>query len=376
MGIVIGLQWVPPKCYFRCYFQTTTLKASLPSPSSKFRVFLNFRGKDTRHNFVHHLHETLCLEGVNAFKDDININKGDRIRQELFHVIEKCGIAIPILSKDYATSAWCLDELVHIMKCNKKNNLIVFPVFFDVYPSYVRYLRGSFAEAFAKHEIKHKDYPKKVRTWKQALSDVAEISGFDLLNDVYKGDQSKCIHDITKEVQRKLEAMRKEELKTIASIEYHLTRLNSLLGMESPVAVSDGVLFLGIWGMNSNTTTTLMMRISNMFPDHFENVCLIQVKSLRKRGMVSLQKQLLEKVSLNRNLNVMNVVQGMSMIKQRLCLKKVLVILEGVDSLHQLRALVGSRDWFGSGSRIIITTFDKSVLIEHGMDIMYELTIA
>ncbi|XP_031130589.1 TMV resistance protein N-like [Ipomoea triloba] len=283
------------------------------------------------------------MEGVNAFKDDININKGDRIRQELFHVIEKCGIAIPILSKDYATSAW--------------------------------YLRGSFAQAFAKHEIKHKDYPNKVRTWKQALSDVAEISGFDLLNDVYKGDQSKCIHDITKEVQRKLEAMRKEELKTIASIEYHLTRLNSLLRMESPAA-SDGVLFLGIWGMNSYTTTTLMRRISNMFSDHFESVCLIQVKSLKKRGMVSLQKQLLEKVSMNRNLNVMNVVQGMSMIKQRLSLKKVLVILEGVDSLHQLRALVGSRDWFGSGSRIIITTFDKSVLIEHGMDIMYELTMA
>ncbi|XP_019151059.1 PREDICTED: uncharacterized protein LOC109147857 [Ipomoea nil] len=123
--------------------------------------------------------------------------------------------------------------------------------------------------------------------------------------------------------------------------------------MDSPAA-SDGVLFLGIWGINSNTTTTLMRRVSNMFSDHFENVCLIQVKSLRKRGMVSLQKQLLEKVSMNRNLNVVNVVRGMSMIiKQRLCLKRVLVILEGVDTLHQLRALVGSRDWFGSGRDVV-----------------------
>ncbi|XP_031130590.1 TMV resistance protein N-like [Ipomoea triloba] len=299
-------------------------------------------GKDTRHNFVHPLHEAFCLEGINAFKDDINLNKGDWIRQELFHVIETSWIAIPILSKDYATSAW--------------------------------HLRGSFAQAFAMHEIEHKDYPKKVRRWKQAVSEVAEISGFDLLNEVYKGDQSKCIHDITEEVQKKLDAIRKEEHKSIAFVEYHLPRLNSLLRMESPATTQD-VLFLGIWETN-NSTTILMKKIFNMFSDLFESVCLIQVNNLKKRGLMSLQKKLLKKVDIKPNLNVMNAIQGMGMIKQKFCLKKVLVILEGIDTLHQLHALVGSRNWFGSGSRIIITTSDKSVLIDHGMDILYEPTMA
>ena len=41
--------------------------------------------------------------------------------------------------------------------------------------------------------------------------------------------------------------------------------------------------------------------------------------------------------------------------------KKVLVILDDVDKLEQLNALARSRDWFGSGSRIIITTRDANL---------------
>jgi hypothetical protein len=32
------------------------------------------------------------------------------------------------------------------------------------------------------------------------------------------------------------------------------------------------------------------------------------------------------------------------------------LILDDVDSLEQLEALAGGLDWFGSGSRVIITT--------------------
>lgn len=44
------------------------------------------------------------------------------------------------------------------------------------------------------------------------------------------------------------------------------------------------------------------------------------------------------------------------MIKDAVGKKRVLVILDNVTELDQINALARSRDWFGSGSRIIVTT--------------------
>ena len=59
------------------------------------------------------------------------------------------------------------------------------------------------------------------------------------------------------------------------------------------------------------------------------------------------------------------------MIKERPCFKKVLV-LDDVDSLDQLEALAGDRNWFGPGISIIVTTRDKHLLEVHKMDAFYE----
>ena len=45
------------------------------------------------------------------------------------------------------------------------------------------------------------------------------------------------------------------------------------------------------------------------------------------------------------------------MIKDRLCFKKVLLMLDDVDDLNELEALAGDHNWFGSGSRIIISIY-------------------
>jgi hypothetical protein len=51
-------------------------------------------------------------------------------------------------------------------------------------------------------------------------------------------------------------------------------------------------------------------------------------------------------------------------IQERLCHKRVLVILDDVDQPDQLEALAGEQSWFGQGSRIIITTRDQHLLIK------------
>ncbi|CAL5411663.1 unnamed protein product [Camellia sinensis] len=52
----------------------------------------------------------------------------------------------------------------------------------------------------------------------------------------------------------------------------------------------------------------------------------------------------------------------MNLIKERLHSKRVLIVLDDVDQLTQLSTLAGNRDWFGPGSRIIITTRDEHLL--------------
>jgi hypothetical protein len=65
--------------------------------------------------------------------------------------------------------------------------------------------------------------------------------------------------------------------------------------------------------------------------------------------------------------------EGIGIIKERLCQKKVLLILDNVDELKQLKFLAGGFDWFGPNSRVIITTRDKSLLTRHGIERIYEV---
>jgi hypothetical protein len=49
------------------------------------------------------------------------------------------------------------------------------------------------------------------------------------------------------------------------------------------------------------------------------------------------------------------------------------LILDDIDELKQLQALAGGLDWFGVGSRVIVTTRDKHLLENHGIEVTYEI---
>ena len=53
------------------------------------------------------------------------------------------------------------------------------------------------------------------------------------------------------------------------------------------------------------------------------------------------------------------------MIKNRLCHKRILLILDDVNQFKQLEKLTGEPNWFGQGSRVIITTREEHLLIRH-----------
>ncbi|XP_021827375.1 TMV resistance protein N-like [Prunus avium] len=132
-----------------------TIQMSNPkSPNHRctYDAFLSFRGTDTRRGFTDHLYRALEVAGIHTFRDDDEIERGANISAELQKAIQESRVSIIVFSKDYASSRWCLDELVTIMDRRETNEHMVMPIFYDVDPSHVRNQTGIFEEAFARHQ--------------------------------------------------------------------------------------------------------------------------------------------------------------------------------------------------------------------------------
>ena len=164
--------------------QKASSSSSFSSSTSpwKYDVFLSFRGEDTRTSFTDHLYVALKQRGIVTFRDEENLEIGKPISPELLKAIKESRFAIVILSRNFASSTWCLDELTKIIGCLKEMTTTVMPIFYDVDPSHVRKQTGAFAQAFSKHEERFKDNIEKVQSWRAALEEVANLKGWHLLD--------------------------------------------------------------------------------------------------------------------------------------------------------------------------------------------------
>ncbi|KAH9685384.1 ADP-ribosyl cyclase/cyclic ADP-ribose hydrolase [Citrus sinensis] len=335
---------------------------------TKYDVFLSFRGEDTRNNFTDHLHAALIRNGFVAFKDDETLERGNEISSELSKAIEESNVSIVILSKNYASSPWCLDELAKIVECgNKKKDPKVFAVFYGVDPADVRKQKGEdFERVFAKYEEEFKENQEKVLKWRAALTRVASLAGWHLQDR----HESELIKDIVKAISKRLNPTFSSDVDGLVGIVSRMEKMNGYLE-----AGLDDVRFIGICGMGGIGKTTLAKVLYNTLKDQFEaSSFLANVREVSvTRGLVPLQEQLLSEVLMERDLIIWDVHKGINLIRWRLCRKRVLVILDDVDQLEQLQALVGNHDWFGFGSRIIITSRDEHVLKSHGVTNTYKV---
>nr|XP_011470169.1 PREDICTED: TMV resistance protein N-like [Fragaria vesca subsp. vesca] len=345
--------------------QTGSAGSALPW---KYDVFLSFRGEDTRKNFTDHLYDKLQWRGIRTFRDDPHLERGTTISPELLTAIEQSRFAIIVLSPNYATSKWCLLELSKIVQWMEERGRIL-PIFYEVEPSDVRYQRGSFAEAFEKHEEKFGEGNKEVEGWRECLTKVANFAGWSSKDYRY---ETELIRDIVQELWSKV----RPSLTLFGSSE-------KLVGMDTKLEEIDVLLdkeandvrSIGIWGMGGLGKTTLARQVYVRVSHQFE-VCifLANVREVSAtQGLVHLQKQILSQILKEENVQVWNVYSGITMIKRCFCNKVVLLVLDDVDQPEQLENLVGEKDWFGSGSRIIITTRDRHVLVTYGVEKPYEL---
>ncbi|XP_035844836.1 TMV resistance protein N-like [Helianthus annuus] len=133
-----------------------------------------------------------------------------------------------------------------------------------------------------------------------------------------------------------------------------------------------GVRMVGIWGVGGSGKSTLAYSLYKNISKQFDAHCILENirEKTSKYGLAKLQEIILGALS-NTKENIQSVGEGKDKIKDMLCRMKVLLLLDDVSSVDQLEALAGKHSWFGSGSRILITTRDEHLLRTHKVGHIY-----
>lgn len=337
---------------------TSEFQCSVPQ-SDKHDVFVSFRGLDIREGFLSHLVEALSRKKIVFFVDN-KLRKGDEIAESLLEAIETSLISLVIFSQNYASSSWCLDELVKIVECREKDGQILLPVFYKVDPTIVRHQKGTYADEFVEHDKKYNSI--RVKQWRSALKKSADISGFHSSQFLYEAE---LIEEIVKSVLKKLDHVRIVNSKGLDGIEKQISHVESLLQVES-----QDVRAIGIWGMSGIGKTIIAEEVYKRLCSQYER-CYFKANIREEWGghvNMYLKKDLYSTLLGEQDLKFDTLLGLPYFVERRIRRMKVLIVLDDVNDSRQVETLIGTLDWFGTGSRIIVTTKDKQVVAKMVVD--------
>ncbi|KAL1198740.1 Disease resistance protein RPS6 [Cardamine amara subsp. amara] len=341
------------------------------SPNRPYDVFPSFSGEDVRNTFLSHFLKELDRKLIHAFKDN-EIERSRSLDPELKHAIKDSKIAVVVFSNNYASSSWCLNELLEIVRCKQEFGQFVIPIFYRLEPSHVRKQTGDFGKIFEK-TCQHKTEDEKVR-WSRALTDVANILGYHI---VTRDNEASIIEVIANDILGKLNLSPSYEFEDFVGVEDHIREMSSLLHLES-----EEVRMVGIWGPSGIGKTTIARALFSRLSSQFQSSVFLDrifiAKSMEVDNRANLvdynmklhlQRSFLAKVLDKKDIKIDHIGAIQKMLKHW----KSLIFIDDLDDQDVLDALVGQTQWFGNGSRIIVVTKNKHFLRAHGIDQIYKV---
>ncbi|XP_018459830.1 probable disease resistance protein RPP1 [Raphanus sativus] len=333
-------------------------------------VFPSFHGADVRTNFLSHVLKELKSKAIDVFIDN-DIERSKLIGPALVEAIRGSRIAIVLLSKNYASSTWCLNELVEIMKCREEFGETVIPLFYEVDPTDVKKQTGDFGTVFLK--TCEEKTEEEIQRWKHALSEVAQLAGYHSTN--WK-NEAEMIEAIATKVSNKLNlSAPSNDSDNIVGMESNMTEIRRLLQLGSDESVRK----IGILGQSGIGKTTIARYIFNQCSQDFQTSAFIgnirrnyamPAYSDKHSVKLYLEEKFMSQVTNEKDIKVPH----LGVAKDRLKGKKVLLVLDDVDHSIQVETMA-NETCVGPGSLIIITTQDQGVLKASGIDHIHKMDL-
>ncbi|XVF81833.1 hypothetical protein PTKIN_Ptkin15bG0187700 [Pterospermum kingtungense] len=317
----------------------------------KYQVFLSFRGEDTRHNFTSHLLKALKDRGISVYFDEEELETGEELSQALLTAIAESQIAIVILSKDYASSTWCLRELSEIMEWYKKGQLVVVPIFYHIRPSNVRKHGENFKKSFYKHQ--RQKPANEVQRWKASFAEVGTLKGWHIVGNSSDRYDSEHIENIIEDVIKKLNSKSTRGSEEFVGLDAKKKKILKLIHQND-------TRIIGICGQGGIGKTTLAQAVYKEVSPLFvgNSFFLLNVREkIEKHGMEYVVNDFLGRV-VNQGSGVGIPLSGLD--EDRLGNKRVFVVLDDVNHFQLIENL-GVKH-LGPGSKIIVTSRDQQVL--------------
>ncbi|XP_023635161.1 disease resistance protein CHL1-like [Capsella rubella] len=313
----------------------------------KVDVFLSFCCKTSQGYFQ----EILFQYGIKTFKSNwCWETRYGPIDQQTLEALEESKVAVVMTSETKPCSFGFLEELILILKFYEKGSITVIPIFLNAY-------------SFNVEEI-CQQYPEKAPSWKTALTKLTNIvDEYPFSRNLVGMGQSDWLKQIAHDIFLLLLKSTSNGLNDLVAMDRHMKVVYDLLDSQ----VSKEVRTIGIWGSAGAGKTTLAKHICAKISVNFQTYVYLENVENMKDKILKFEGEEDPTIIISSGQVVLEITEARS--KHR----KVLLIADDVNNIEQGKWVIEYANWFAPGSRVILISQNKNLLVDAGVKHVYEV---